>query len=111
MARPFADVVRELGSGRTYEDLTHGLAEVVEAVMATRKGGELTLKMSIKPNGEGSVRITDDVKIKVPQPTRGDTLFFATAEGSLIRNDPRQDSLPLREVAETKAPLKDAANG
>jgi hypothetical protein len=111
MARAFADVVRELGSGSTYDDLTAGLAEVVEAVIATRKAGELTLKMAIKPNGESSVIIVDDVKTKVPKPARGNTIFFATTDGSLIRNDPRQESLPLREVAETKAPLKDFAHG
>jgi hypothetical protein len=111
MSRPFADVVRELAGGTVYEDLTTQLGEVVTAVMETGKVGELSLKLSIKPNGEGSVRVLADVKQKVPAATLGETLFFATSSGSLIRNDPRQSELPLREVAATQAPLKDALNG
>lgn len=109
MSRPFADVVRELAGGTVYEDLTTQLGEVVTAVLDTGKVGELSLKLSIKPNGEGSVRVLSDIKQKVPAPTRGETLFFATTTGSLIRNDPRQPELPLREVKAETTPLKEAA--
>lgn len=109
MSRAFADVIRELCGGKVYEDLTTQLGEVVTAVMETGKVGELSLKLSIKSNGEGSVRVLADVKQKVPAPTLGETLFFATTTGSLIRNDPRQPELPLREVKVEQAPLKEAA--
>ena len=111
MSRPFADVVRELASGKIYDDLTTQLGEVVTGVLETGKVGELSLKLSIKPNGEGSVVVAADVKQKVPAPTVGTTLFFATSSGSLIRNDPRQTEMPLREVKEEPRPLKDAVNG
>lgn len=111
MSRPFADVVRELAAGKVYEDLTTQLGEVVTAVLETGKVGELSLKLSIKPNGEGSVRVLSDVKQKVPTPVVGETLFFATSSGSLIRNDPRQSELPLREVKQEAAALKEAVNG
>lgn len=111
MSRPFADVIRELAGGSIYEDLTTQLGEVVTAVMETGKVGELSLKLSIKSNGEGSVRVLADVKQKVPAPTKGETLFFATSSGSLIRNDPRQSELPLRDVKVEQTPLKDALNG
>lgn len=110
MARAFADVVRDLAAGKTYDELTAGLAEVVEAVLHTRKVGELSLKITVRPNGEGSVRITDEIKAKVPQPTRGETLFFALEGGGLVRNDPRQADLPLREVRSAPAPLKEAVD-
>lgn len=103
MSRPFADVVRELAGGDTYRDLSDGLAEVVQAVMATRKGGKITLELTIKPNGENSVSIIDDVKIKVPTPPRGQNIFFTTADGALLRNDPRQKELPLKAVADNSA--------
>lgn len=98
MARPFADVLRELGAGSTYENLTIQLAEVVEAVIDTRKPGELMIKLKVKPNGEDSVLIADEIKAKVPEPVRGDSVFFVTSGGSLVRQDPRQPDLPLRRV-------------
>ena len=98
MARPFADVLRELGAGSTYDDLTAQLAEVVEAVMQTRKLGELSIKLKIKPNGEGSVIIADEIKARVPEPPRGESVFFVTTGGALVRQDPRQQDLPLRRV-------------
>lgn len=110
MARQFADVLRDLSAGQTYDELTAALGEIVEAVTATRKAGSLTLKIDVKPNGENSVRVVDEIKTKVPQPTRGETLFFTTSSGSLIRNDPRQADLPLRDV-KADAPLREVANG
>jgi hypothetical protein len=110
MSRPFADVIRELSGGQIYEDLTTKLGEIVTGVLETRKQGEISLKLTVKPNGDGSVRVISDVKQKVPEPPRGDTLFFATSSGSLIRNDPRQSELALREVKDEVRPLKEAVN-
>ena len=98
MARPFADVLRELGAGATYEDLTAKLAEVVEAVVETRKQGTISIALKVKPNGDGSVMIADEIKVKVPEAPRGDSVFFVTSGGSLVRQDPRQQDLPLRRV-------------
>lgn len=98
--RPFADILRDLAGGTTYDDLGVRLAEVVEAVMECRKSGELSIKLKIKPNGEHSVIITDEVKTKVPEKARGETVFYAMAGGSLVREDPRQEKLPLRQVAD-----------
>jgi hypothetical protein len=111
MARPFADIVRELGSGQAYEDLTSALGEIATGVMLHRKTGELTLKLKVTPNGEGSVFVDADIKAKVPEPARARTLFFATSSGSLVRNDPRQDSLPLRQVTETEELRREATHG
>lgn len=108
MSRAFADVIRELAGGVTYQSLTDHLAEVVQAVMETRKSGEVSLKLKIKCNGETSIIITDEVKAKVPQENRGETVFFATSAGHLLKDDPRQEKLPLREVKDAgPMPLKD----
>jgi len=43
---------------------------------------------------------------------KGSSLFFATPEGNLVRNNPRQEELPgLKEVAKNDKPLKDVAHG
>ena len=107
MARQFADVVRELSSGTTYEDITANLSEIVDAVVLHRKTGELTVKLTVRPNGENSVRMIADIKAKVPQAPRAETIFFAAAGGLLTREDPRQTKLPLREVVEEATELKE----
>lgn len=102
MGRPFADVLRDLAGGKTYEEAGSELANVVQAVMETGKVGSLTLTLKIKPNGEHSVIMTDSITARVPQGNRGETLFYATSGGSLVREDPRQEKLPLRQVEGTR---------
>ncbi|APX84593.1 hypothetical protein BV511_07635 [Methylorubrum extorquens] len=100
MSRPFADVLREL-NGDAYDELTLQLGEVVQAVMKTGKAGSLSLSLKVAANGTGSVTITDDIKVKVPEAARPKTMFFATESGSLMRNNPRQHEMQLRDVADT----------
>ena len=98
MARQFPEILRELDAGAVTEDLTAILAEVVQAVTTTRKVGGVTLALKIRPNGENSVFVTHDIKSKIPEPPKSDTLFFTTADGSMRRSDPSQQDLPLRRV-------------
>lgn len=104
----FADVLRELSAGTTYDELGGKLNEVVEAVMKTRKVGELSLKLKVRINGEVGVAIEDEIKAKIPEPSRGTTMFFADEEGNLLRRDPRQGELALRAVETAPVPLKEA---
>ncbi len=66
--------------------------------METRKVGGLTLNLKVRPNGETSVFVTHEIKSRVPEPPKSDTLFFTTSDGSLRRSDPNQEELPLRRV-------------
>lgn len=99
MSRQIADVLRDLAGGQTYENLNSALTDVVQAVLDTHKVGEISITLKIKANGENSVIVTDTIKTKVPERSRGETLFFTTSAGSLLRSDPRQADLPLRSVA------------
>ena len=59
----------------------------------------LAIGSKITPSGDGTtVTILDEIKTKAPEPPRPTTLFFTTADGGLVRSDPRQRDLPLREV-------------
>lgn len=104
----FADVLRELCGGATYDELGGKLNEVVAAVRETRKVGELSLKLKVKINGEIGVTIEDEIKAKIPEPSRGTTVFFADDSGNLLRRDPRQSELPLRAVEAHSETLKEA---
>ncbi len=97
MSRPFADVLREL-NGDAYDEMGLQLGEVVTAVLDTLKSGSITVSLSIKPNGKGAVTVSHDIKAKVPQAASPQTTFFATSSGSLMRRDPNQTEMQLREV-------------
>jgi hypothetical protein len=101
MARPFFETLRDLRSGHTLEDLGEQLSQIVAAVKATGKSGELTLKLKIKPPKSGGISylmIEDSLSAKVPKLDHGDTVFFPTKDGGLSRMDQSQGELPLRGV-------------
>lgn len=90
--RPFTDVLRDIRKGRVVDAASDQLAEVVRAVLATDKPGELTIKLSIKPQGKGDNAVIVGAKVtaKAPQATLPDALFFADLDGDLLRDDPTQ---------------------
>jgi len=110
MARAFADVLRELSGGEFYEQATNKLAEVVEGVTLHRKPGEFSITLKIAPNGD-AVIVSETIKAKVPEAARGSTVFFVTSGGALVRQDPRQQDLPLRTVAAATPSSGEASNG
>ncbi len=93
-ARPFVDTLNTIRVGELHDELTTELNALVAAVCATGRKGELTLKLSLKPTGRGQIEIVDEVKTKVPALPHGSTIFFATPENNLQREDPRQ--MPLK---------------
>lgn len=104
-SRAFALFLQELRDGRTHTELTAQLAALLEKVKETGKGGELTLKLKVKPAGRGSdvdkIVIADSINITLPKPERGEDFFWLTEENDLSRNHPRQHALPLREATAT----------
>jgi len=97
-ARPFADLLREHRAGRTHEDLTEQLQQLVQAVTETGKGGSLSLTIKVAPHGDGAAMVTASVATKLPKQQGGGAIFFVTPENNLERQDPRQTEMPLRAV-------------
>lgn len=93
--RPFTDVLRDIRKGRVVEAASEELAEVVRAVLDTNKGGEFTLKLTVKPQGKGdnAVILSAKISAKVPQADLPDALFFADLDGDLLRDDPTQNRM------------------
>ena len=78
MPRPFMETLRELRGGRTLEDLAENVAEIVKAVRATGKSGELTLKLKFKPpkaGGASYLMVEDSIAAKVPKLDHGDRVL------------------------------------
>lgn len=103
-ARPFIDTLRDIEAGHLLEELSETQHSLVDAIRLTGKGGELTIKLTYKPDGSGQMTIKADVKAKEPVLSRGTSLFFLTPEGNLTRKDPRQQDLQLRQVADETPP-------
>src|SRR5438067_1695194 len=98
----FAVFLQDLRDGRAHAEMSAGLADLLAAVKDTGKGGSITFQLKVKPGARGrdvdKVVITDNVKVDLPKPERGEDFFWVNDDNQLSRNHPRQQSLPLREV-------------
>ena len=99
-SRPFMDFLREHRNGSTHDELSDALQELVAAVTAEGKAGKLTLTVNIKHAGRdsGALEVAADIKIAPPKSQPGVSIFFASPENNLIRQDPRQHAMELREI-------------
>lgn len=106
--RLITDVFADLEGGRALDDMNGALDEVTRAVAEYGKVGTLTIKLTVRPNGENSISITPDIKAKAPEAARGASVYFVTG-GGITRSNPNQPDLPLKEVVDnTAGELKEA---
>lgn len=103
----FTDVLADIRNGDVITDLTEELRDLVMAVRETGRPGSLTLTLKVKQMSKGvgaALVIEDDIKAKPPKAEKGTSVLFATEDGELQRNDPRQPRLidlePRGEVAQ-----------
>lgn len=85
------------------------LSELVNAITNTGKAGSLTMKIELKPSTAGALAVRGDVKIKKPQRMPREALLWATPDGNLMADDPRQIKMELKTVPEQKTELKTVA--
>lgn len=99
--RPITDTLRSLGHGTFIDDASDALNKLVTAVDETGRAGKLTLTLSIKKatRGSGAMVVQDEIKLSLPKPDMRETMLFATPEGNLVTEDPRQQSLELKTVS------------
>ena len=101
----FMDLLREHRQGATHDELTEALRALTLAVGEERKAGTLTLKITIKPLGQGRRcgSVGGREARRHPTPAPGVSIFYPTPEGSLQRQDPRQQAMDLREIGPAEA--------
>lgn len=105
--RPFTDTLVSLRFGTLNDDLTEALNTLVHVCSSTGRSGELTLKLKLKPGKGGQIEIADDVIVKSPKEEKGTSIMFATPDGNLTREDPRQLQLEgLRTVDKETGELR-----
>lgn len=78
--------------GRTADQLSERMAELVVAVRETGKPGQITLTVKVTPDGKvpAAVRVEDKIAAKVPELDRPAAMWFATEDGSLSNTPPDQ---------------------
>ncbi len=96
--RPFAAWLQEQQGGVFHAELTDALAAIVAGVTEHERGGTLTIKVTVKPEADGAVKVSTDFTAKVPRAAAKPSLFFADSAGNLSRRNPRQPELPLRGI-------------
>ena len=97
----FQETIVQINNGAAVQELSDALRKVVAAVRETGKSGAITLTLKVAPASKGNVDVLlveSQVKTKLPEPERGMTIFYATDNNLLVRNDPKQQMLPLRVV-------------
>lgn len=111
--RPITDVLREIRKGRVVDRASTMLAELVRAVDETEKPGELTIKLTVKPEKGGGAAKTIEAKVtsKLPLEDLPAGVFFSDADGDLHREDPTQplmfgDAADLGDVADHRRKRK-----
>lgn len=103
-SRPFMDFLREHRSGITHDILSDKLQELVAAVTAEEKGGKMVITIGVKPLGKSDgLEVSTAIDLKLPKETPGSAIFFPTPENNLVRQDPRQQSMELREITPATA--------
>lgn len=96
--QPFAAVLQQIGKGATHTKLSELLNELTTAVNEHKKGGTLTVVIKVEPTkGTDTLTVSATSTLKAPQATEA-SIFFATDDGNLTRDDPNQLQLPLRTV-------------
>lgn len=99
-ARPITDTLRHIGGGVFVDLASDKMNELVSAVSETGKAGKLTLEVSVKKATRGgAMHITGKVQLKKPAEEPMEAMLFATPEGNLVADDPKQTKLDLKVAA------------
>lgn len=101
VVRPFSDWIREQSNGRTHDELSIALHDLIGRVRDTGKKGSVSLTVTVAPmKGDSDVLVVgDEIKLRIPEHDRKASLFYPDKHGNLSRTDPQQLAFDsLREV-------------
>lgn len=111
IVRGFSDWLKEQSGGRSHDELSEGLHDLVARVKDTGKKGSLQFTVTVAPfdkHDDAPLVVTDEIRLRLPEHDRKASMFFADANGNLTRTDPNQLSFEsLQEVP----PPANAGNG
>lgn len=104
----FAYTLTQMRNGKTAEELSEKLNELIQTCRDTESKGSITLTISVRPDkgDSGQYFLRPEIKLKKPALAVSDTIFWGTPEGNLQRTDPAQGNLDLKVVQEKPAATK-----
>lgn len=110
MSKPITDTLHHIGDGHFISLASDQMTELVKKVNETGKTGKLVLTISVKKSTrDGAMHITGSNKLQLPAELPMETMLFATEEGDLTIDNPKQRGLDLKSVPDTtKDNLKQA---
>lgn len=94
----FAQTLENLRHGTVVDEVDDLLTEALQATADTGKMSKVTITLTIKPNGNGIYKITDDIKSTLPKFDKEPTVLFTDSDQQLVREDPRQQKLRLENI-------------
>ena len=107
---PLSQHISFLNKGLFDDEATEELTKLVKAVRETGKKGTLVIELNIgmfDKTTDDAVTITPSVKVKLPKAESRKNVFWSTYDGDLLRSDPDQQQLDLKQVPMTpKQPPK-----
>jgi hypothetical protein len=109
--KELAVVLVEHLNGRTNEELSLELHQLIEAVTAHGKKGSLVVSIVVEPTSavDGSpISIAFDSTLKAPKAAAPKALFFVDGDGNPVREDPRQLGLDFRIAPTPTTELRNA---
>jgi hypothetical protein len=97
--RPFAAVLQDINHGTLADQLAHDMQKLVTAVTEHSRKGTLTLKIEVAPlrGNADALNVTAHRALKLPEEEPVAAVFFHDG-GNLVRDNPSQPTLPLREL-------------
>lgn len=105
----FADLIKEFAHGSTNKMATERLREIVKACRETGKKGAIKLTLGVNVQ-QGIVEIKAAISTTKPEAALPGACFYATDEGGLSDEDPRQLKLPAK-IIDAPAQLKTINGG
>jgi hypothetical protein len=81
-------------NGRTAEEISTEFHQLLDAVRAHGKKGQLVITLVVEPPANGvdnaPLPIGIESAVKAPKPTPVKSLYFLDSDGNPVREDPRQ---------------------
>lgn len=87
------DTLSRLGQGAVAEELENVLRQACQTAIGRDGKAEVSLKLSISPNGTDGVTIESTVAMKSPNVRHAKTFLFLDDDGDLSVTDPKQMTL------------------
>lgn len=103
--RPITDVLRQIAGGSMLDHASDQFAELVRAIDTNGGSGKVTVELTVKKASRaGAMLVTGKSTLKKPADDPMEALLFATPEGNLVADDPRQQKLDLKQVESSSTP-------